>query len=357
MHAAGLRANFASGRRARYAQRRAYTSSPAIEVAVLRLLSVCVFLLVTQLAHAERLSNEQDIRERSEEYGSLAFSPDGEKLYAAGDGAVIKVRDTATGELLSQIDEQERCYTWALAVSPDGKTLAASHGYSGTEEGVVRLFDAESGALAKVLRGHQRVVRSIAFSIENKTVVTCGDDHTLRWWDAATGVELASRSTAGVMFACDPQSGVIAVPAKGAGVEIWDLTTRTQERSIGDESTVYQLAIPPGGRLLATAGESDHDQTIRVWDVSTGESLASFGAKHNDIPARLAFSPDGKLLASATLNGRVTLWDARTGTHQDWARGGCTSGLRFSPDGKQLAQAYGVSDSSSGVRLWEVAED
>lgn len=320
---------------------------------MLRLVCVCILLLAVPNAHAESLSKQRDIRE-GEEYGSIVFSPDSTTFYTAGDGNVIKVRATNTGNLIAKIDEQERCYTWALATSPDGKTLAASHGYSGNEEGLVRLFDTGTGELKVVLRGHKRVVRSIAFSADGKGVVTCGDDRTLRWWNAKTGEEMGVQSTAGVLFQCDVKSGLIAVAAGKLGVELWDISTRDQIRSICGGSHVSRLSISPEGRFIATSGPSHKDSLIRIWDTTSGELRESFGAGHNDRVSRLAFSPDGKLLASSNLNGRVTLWDSATGEQLDLARGGCTSGLQFSPDGKRLAQVYGVSDSSSGVKLWGV---
>lgn len=279
---------------------------------MLRLSYVFLLSLAALPVDAQKLSSEQNIPERSEEYGSIAFSNDGARFYVAGDGQAIKVRDATTGELLTRFDEQERCYTWALVMSPDGKTLAASHGYSGNEQGLVRLFDAETGELKIVLRGHERVVRSIAFSADSNTVVTCGDDHTLRWWTASTGKEVAKHPTSGVLFQCDVPSGLIAVPSVKSGVEIWDLSKRRQERTICGQSKVYQLSISPGGRLVATSGPSYQDSTIQIWDAVSGEIRESFGAGHNDHVSRLAFSPNGKLLATSNLNGRVTLWDAAT---------------------------------------------
>ena len=322
---------------------------------MLRLACVCFPLLAAIPVFAQQLSKELDVPEKSEEYGSIAFSPNGARFYAAGTGEVIKVRDTSTGELLTQIKEQEHCYTWALAMSPDGKTLAASHGFSGNEVGIVRLFDAETGALKVALRGHKRVVRSIAFSADNKTVATCGDDHTLRWWNAAAGVETAMRTTNGVLFEFDVKSGLIAVPAGKSGIELWDTSTMTQKQVSCGDLNVYRVSISPGGHYIATNGPSYKNSLISVWDTGSGKLVTSFGAGHNDSVSRLAFSPGGKVLASSNLNGRVTLWDFASGEELDHARGGVTSGLQFSPDGKKLAQVYGGSDSSSGVKLWEIA--
>ncbi len=322
---------------------------------MLRSVLCCSAVLLNASLHAQQLTGRRDIAERVEEYGSMAFSPDGKLLYSAGTGDVIKVRDVATGELLSEFSEHERCYTWALAISPNGKTLAAAHGYSGDDRVMVRLFDATTGELQKTLQGHERVVRSIAFSSDSSTMWTCGDDQTLRRWDATTGEEVAKLPSGGASFDYDPQSGRLAVPAGKQGVEIWDVEIKQQSSVLHTDSVASTVAISPGGQFIATGGPDWRDSSIQIWNVESGEHVATCSAGREDRVSRMAFSPDGKLLASAELNGSVALWNPKTGEQLSHDHGGCTSGLEFSPNGKWLAQVYGISDSGSGVMLWEVA--
>ena len=118
---------------------------------------------------------------------------------------------------------------------------------------------------------------------------------------------------------------------------------------------VNAVAFSPDGKLLASAG-SDH--TVRVWDLDNGHAARVYERHHNEVRA-LAFSPDGKLLASAGRGMDIRIWDPRTGedVRTLWVRGTIIQGpgphiycLAFSPDGKHLAVG-----SWPALRLYEVA--
>ena len=117
----------------------------------------------------------------------------------------------------------------------------------------------------------------------------------------------------------------------------------------GHSDWLFGLAFSPDGRLLATASR---DQTARLWDAAAGSTVRILTG-HTDGVTRVAFSPDGGVLATASGDRTVRLWDAAAGNtvriltgHADWVRG-----VAFSPDGNVLATA---SDDKT-ARLWDAA--
>jgi eukaryotic-like serine/threonine-protein kinase len=294
---------------------------------------------------------------------TVAFSPDSRMMasgsgdhYARGQPAEVKLWDVETGaQCTAPLIHPDQVLS--LCFTPDGKTLI-----TGCSDGVLRFWNLTTLRTApELLPGHPRTEAwSVAFSRDGKTLVSSGDDHAVRLWDAAgkPGPVLQGHGSLVSCVAFSPDGTRIASGSYGRGekprtdftqtVKLWDADTGQLLRTFpGHKGDVRCIAFSPDGKILAT-GSRDH--SIRLWNPETGEVLAILGGHDNDVVA-VAFSPDGKTLASASNDETVLLWDVASGKagaslkHDSQVRS-----LAFAPDGKTLV----TGDGAGLVRIWEM---
>jgi WD40 repeat protein/pimeloyl-ACP methyl ester carboxylesterase len=230
---------------------------------------------------------------------------------------------------------------YSLAFSPDGKTIAAA-GYS-----QIRLQDAKTGQVLKMLEGHTSFVWGVAWSPDGNALASAGQDGT-RLWDAKAYQELNALDAAwSFCVAWSPDGKQLATGSQSGKIYLWDAETgRLSREMTGSTVTpIISISWSPDGRTIA-AGQLDG--IIQLWDAGTGDPLDSLiGNKESRSDVNgLAWSPDGRILASAHQDGRVRLWDIETRQilltqegHKGWTRG-----VAWSPDGKQIAAGDGLYD-------------
>jgi WD40 repeat protein/serine/threonine protein kinase len=289
----------------------------------------------------------------------VAFSPDGRRLASTGVDRTIKLWDVATGQevltLRGHLD-----HVLHVAFSADGHQLA-----SASLDNTVRIWDAtppdrELTPEDLTLRGHSGAVTDVAFHpSDGRRLVSAGTDGTVRMWDVVSGKELGTWSEPPSPFrvsaAYSPDGRRLATVSAGAStrqpVRVWDVATRKETcRFPGHTAAPLCLAFSPDGRHVASAG---FDFTVRVWDATTGKEVQAL--KDHDWPVfGVAFSPDGRHVASGSGDSTVRIWDWTTGKELRALRPGHAGrvlGVAFSRDGKLLASA----SWDRTVKVWEAA--
>jgi WD40 repeat protein len=109
-----------------------------------------------------------------------------------------------------------------------------------------------------------------------------------------------------------PDGRHLASGSQDQTVRLWDVNTGQCLKTLaGHTNWVSSVAFSPDGRLLASGS---NDQTVRLWDISTGQSLKTLSG-HTNWVWSVAFSPDGRLLASGSADATLKLWDVQTGEY------------------------------------------
>jgi eukaryotic-like serine/threonine-protein kinase len=282
---------------------------------------------------------------------AVAFRPDGRQLSTASADGAARVWDALSGQPVATLRGHTGAVT-AVAYGPDGRLATASH------DRTVRIWEGGTGRELQTLPVQSALVTGAVFSPDGRLLATASQDQTVKVWEAATGQErLALHERTGPLaFSPDGQHLASVLPPDPPEVERqerlmgrnrppekWAVglcEVRAGRETVGftgHTGPVTGVAFSPGGRLLATASQ---DRTARVWEVRTGREVWTL-QEHAGPLTGLAFSPDGRRLATASEDRTVKIWDVSTGLKLLTLKGhpGPVNGVAFSPDGRRLAAA------------------
>lgn len=224
------------------------------------------------------------------------FSPDGTELATASGEGYATIWDVRSGESLVKLET--RSPVWDVDFSPTGDRVVAAQ-----QDGSASVWDASTGKRLTVLEGDGGPVYSVAFTPDG-TVITGARSGTIGWWDAATGE-----------------------------------STRILETS--NQNQILSMDVSRDGRRLVTA--ELNGKVAKVRDARTGRVLATLTG-HSSTLWNTNFSPDGKLVATASLDGTARVWDAVTGKQLDL----------FTGSGQPL---YSTVFDNSGVNVLTAGAD
>ncbi len=235
----------------------------------------------------------------------------------------------------------------AVAFSPDGKIVV-----TGSDDTTVRCWDAATGEETKKLEGHEAKILALTFRDAGKVLVSVGLDGVIRQWDTTEWKEQGGlKHVGGAIHRGAFGSGLLAVDGSNSqSVELWDLSKETdkprQKLQPKNHATIMGLAFTRDGKTLATG---DTGGQICLWDAAGGTERARFPGDALGVRS-LAFTPDGQKLASTGSDNKdVSLWEVPTGRRLAVLAGHGSSivSMVFSPDGERLA----IGDRDGSVQI------
>jgi WD40 repeat protein len=282
---------------------------------------------------------------------STAFSPSNGLLACGTGNGTIHIWNGGNGS--STQLEGHTAGIQDLAISPSGSLLATA-----SSDHMVRLWTLADSS-CRILEGHTGEVNAIGFSPEGLSLASGSDDRSIRFWNVSDGrstLILHDERLHEVFYVSYSPDGKTLASAGGNGDEgsgaiiIWSVSDDGDWSPFlfinEQEGVVWSVAYSPDGRYLASGGDLD---AMRLWNACDG-SLKYVFQGHTRSVLSVCFSPNGKILASGSQDKSVRLWNVEDGSnllvlHEHHE--GAVMSMAFSADGRTLASA-----GNPAVQLW-----
>jgi WD40 repeat protein/serine/threonine protein kinase len=341
----------------------ALTADPTIERAMMHFMTLSPDrkTLVWQLGPTTMVWDLQTKKIRLKHYQShpwtfaVAISPDG-KLVACHRGGpphVVQLWDWNAGKQVAEL-QGFAGHVYVLAFSPDGKLLA-----TGDEFGTIRLFDVPTSKEVASLRGHGGTIRALVFAPDGRWLYSAGFDGSVRRWkpvpvpdpDQIDGDIAFYPVKAGV----SPDGRSFFTVSGFKRGNIYEVIHRdfASSRELARFRTTGRAVFFSGdGRRIAF--QKPDERRIRVWDVFADRELASLEGESWPT-GRKAFSPDGRILALSEPD-QIKLWDSGSGKPLKSLPLAKADPIAFSPDGRLFAaSATKIGEATPSVTLWRTS--
>jgi WD40 repeat protein/tRNA A-37 threonylcarbamoyl transferase component Bud32 len=305
----------------------------------------------------------------------MAFSPEGTKAVVGSTDGHVEVLDVATGQVVHRLEglahaglssAANHAQQSPAALSRDGRVLATSVWIAGGDAREVQVWDLAAGREVAKWKG---VGDGMSIPLSPNGTMLAGTTldkgrPMVTLWDAASGKTVRTvgphnKPVLSMAFSPDGRRLLVGAganidyePNRPGDLVIWDVGTGEKVLSlVGHSGAIGAVAFSPDGRLVASTAS---DKMVRLWDVATGREVLRLISGYDRNVNAVEFSPDGRLLASSSTNAVVRLWDVATGRELPALRGHLAPPvfLRFQPDSSL------VSNSTDGViKRWDLATD
>jgi Tol biopolymer transport system component len=323
------------------------------------LLSVEAFNLLDNFQTRSRLMDlvgiestqlSADYTEKTGTY-AVKISPNGRTLATAHTNGAIGIWNLTTRQLVRQLSTGDKG-VYDVAFSPDGRTLASADFGNQVILWNLQTFE----PIGEPLLAHDDLVYSVAFSPDGAILVSGGADGRVIFWDAKTGKkvnELPQQTDKifSVVFSVDGK--LLALAERGGNITFWDVASQQKVGpTLTDNRLVNTLAFSPDGKTLASGHENAN---IVLWDVDLFRKMGTSLRTQSQRVSSVAFNFDGKILASASHDNTIVIWDVASGLPLDTLNSGApNNSVAFSPDGNILASGGSSADGVSIIFLWDL---
>jgi WD40 repeat protein len=295
---------------------------------------------------------------------SISYFPDGQRMIGGSDDKTTRQWDVKAGKEIEEAQGVCEGSVREVAVSRNGRWVV-----SGGELGELKACEGETG-IVKTFKGHSQTINCIDISADNTRLASGSDDFTARIWNLDTGELVAgpfkSRNYVGaVRFS--PDSKKLAVKSwSGRCLEVWDVQSQKLDVKVGefDRSLAAGTVTPifwtnDNKNILAAFSFTRKDpvKTVYEFDASTLETVGSPFQGHTDYVTGLALSFRGALLASASWDNTIKLWDCESrqllasfDVQKPWL-------LVLSPNSRQLAYTAYTEDYDYKIYICDTPPD
>jgi WD40 repeat protein len=285
---------------------------------------------------------------------SAELSPDGSLVVTASEDGTARLWDAATGSVVRTLEDEPRGIAWAT-FSADGRLVATAR------EKTVRVWNARTGERLSEMRGHNDWVFFVQFRRDGNVALSASSDGTARVWETRTGLPLLELRghTGAVYTARFSVDGELVVTTSSDGTaRVWDVSTGRELRAHRD--WVMSAAFSPEGEELLTVGA---DGDLYLWEGRTGKRVDRIVEAHDEGITSVQYSPDGSQFVTSSQDETARVRDATTGEtistleyylgDDDESHGhfGDVNSAAFSPDGKLVVTA----SSDWTARIWDAS--
>lgn len=281
---------------------------------------------------------------------SVAITPDGSTIVSGLNNGIIKLWDIQTGQLLRSLTGHTESVR-AVTVTPDGSKVV-----SGSADKTMKIWDIQTGQLLLSSGGHTREVTAVAVTQDGGKVASGSSDATIRLYDEQTGQFLRKLMGKNVTsLAVTPDVNTIVSGAEDGNIRIWDISTGKLLHTLPESDYgVNSVVVTPDGRKIVSGGLRG---IVHLWDIQTGQlvrtltrpSGQSMRTLFEDIIKCVAVTPDGRTIVSGANDGTIKMWDMQTGQWLGILPGDSKEvmSMAVTPDGSRI-----VVGTRKGLTLW-----